>query len=110
MNAMLVFALARRLAGTAIAVNGAHPGIIAGAGLDGEVPGPGAFVAEAFKLDLARLPGPDVGADRTAWLATALEVEGVTGRFFVDRHAVTTDVERCDRLRNDSARLVGLPA
>ena len=73
------------------------------------------FVAEAFKLDLARLPGPDVEADTPAWLATAPGVEGVTGRFFVDRHAVqtaphTADVERCDRLWNDSARLVGLPA
>jgi hypothetical protein len=42
-------------------------------------------------------------------------MEGVTGRFFVDRAPVetaphTTDAERCERLWNDSASLVGLPA
>jgi NAD(P)-dependent dehydrogenase (short-subunit alcohol dehydrogenase family) len=130
MNAMFVFALARRLAGTAITVNGMHPGVIAGTGLGGEVPGLGELVAEAYRegrmpplgpqpgggtLDFGNLPGPDVGADTAVWLATSSEVDGVTGRFFVDRAAVetaphTTDIERCERLWNDSARLVGLPA
>jgi hypothetical protein len=54
-----------------------------------------------------------VGADTPAWLATSPEVEGVTGRFFVDRAPVetaphTTDVGRSEPLWNDSARLVGL--
>ena len=35
-------------------------------------------------------PGPDVGADTPAWLATAPKAEGVTGRFFVDREPVET--------------------
>ena len=115
MNAMFVFALARRLAGTRITVNGAHPGIIGGTGLGSEVPGIGALVAESYGLDLGALPGPDVGADTPVWLATSPDVEGVSGRFFVARRAVgtaphTTDVERCDRLWDVSARLVGLPA
>lgn len=134
MNAMFVFALARRLAGTGITVNGAHPGIITGTGLSAEVPGLAEAVREAYRagtmpplgrqpglraaprsLDAADLPGPDVGADTPAWLATAPEVAGVTGRFFVDRTPVetaphTTDVERCERLWNESARLVGQPA
>lgn len=38
MNTMFVYALARRLAGTGITVNGAHPGIIGGTGLAGEAP------------------------------------------------------------------------
>jgi NAD(P)-dependent dehydrogenase (short-subunit alcohol dehydrogenase family) len=133
MNAMFVFTLARRLARTGITVNGAHPGIIAGTGLSREVPGLGALVMQAFRsgilpppgpqpgvraapasLDPGDLPGPDVGADTPAWLAISPDVEGVTGRFFVDRSPVetaphTTDVERCERLWNDSARLVGLP-
>jgi NAD(P)-dependent dehydrogenase (short-subunit alcohol dehydrogenase family) len=114
MNAMFVFALARRLAGTGITVNGAHPGIIPGTGLGSEVPGLGALVAEAYGFDPSELPGPAVGADTPAWLATSPDVEGVTGRFFVDRRVVetaphTTDIDRCDRLWDESARLVAIP-
>jgi len=59
--------------------------------------------------------GPDAGADTPAWLATAPEVDRVTGSFFVKRARVptaphTTDVARCDRLWEDSARLAGLPS
>ncbi|BCJ27139.1 SDR family NAD(P)-dependent oxidoreductase [Actinocatenispora sera] len=115
MNAMFVFALARRLAGTGVTVNGAHPGIIGGTGLAGEAPEVREIVARTFELDLASLPGPEVGADTPAWLATAPELAGVTGRFFVDRKPVetaphTTDPARGDRLWTTSARLVGLPA
>jgi hypothetical protein len=59
------------------------------------------------------LPGPDAGADAPVWLATSAEVDGVTGRFFAGREQVvtaphTTDVARCDRLWDESARLAGL--
>lgn len=132
MNAMFGFHLARRLAETGITVNGVHPGIIGGTGLSRELPSLGALVREAFRSGALAQPGPqpgrraplgwtdpddrtspDVGADTPAWLATSPEVEGVTGRFFVDRAVVetashTTDPERCERLWNDSARLVGL--
>jgi NAD(P)-dependent dehydrogenase (short-subunit alcohol dehydrogenase family) len=134
MNAMFVYALARRLDGTGITVNVCHPGIIQGTGLGREVPGIGALVREAFRsgrlpppgpqpggYGAARFtgsgegPGPDVGADTPAWLATSADVEGMTGCFFVDRAPVETaphmtDAERCERLWNESARLVGLPA
>ncbi|BCJ38794.1 short-chain dehydrogenase [Actinocatenispora thailandica] len=115
MNAMFVFALARRLAGTGVTVNGAHPGIIGGTGLAGEAPEVSEIVARTFQFDPASLPGADVGADTPAWLATAPELAGVTGRFYVDRRPVetaahTTDPARGDRLWAESARLVGLPA
>jgi NAD(P)-dependent dehydrogenase (short-subunit alcohol dehydrogenase family) len=134
MNAMFVFELARRLAGTAITVNCVHPGIIPGTGLGSEVPGLDALVRQASQNgilaprgpqprgggpprlpDSGDVPGPDLGADTPAWLATAPEVEGVTGRFFVNREPVetaphTTDPARCERLWNESARLTGLPA
>lgn len=114
MNAMFVYALARRLAGTRIAVNGAHPGVIAGTGLASELPNIVPLVAETYGFDPNDLPGPDAGADTPAWLATSPDVEGVSGRFFVDRQAVdtashTTNARRCDRLWDESARLVGLP-
>ena len=110
MNAMFVYALARRLRGTGITVNGAHPGIIRGTRLDRSDRG-------ALKLFGATVsmfsPGPAAGADTPVWLATSADIAGVTGRFFVRRRAVptaghTTDVERCDRLWDESARLVGL--
>jgi NAD(P)-dependent dehydrogenase (short-subunit alcohol dehydrogenase family) len=108
MNAMFVYALARRLGGTRITVNGAHPGVISGTGL-----GRGSRGALRLFGSVVGLltPGPDTGADTPAWLATSSEVEGVTGRFFVRRRAVetaphTTDVERCDRLWELSAGLV----
>ena len=56
---------------------------------------------------------PATGADTPTWLATSPDVEGITGQFFVGRKQTTTashttDVARCDRLWDESARLVGL--
>jgi NAD(P)-dependent dehydrogenase (short-subunit alcohol dehydrogenase family) len=113
MNVMTISALARRLRDRRITINGAHPGIIAGTGLAKESPEVQAAVAERFGLDLEALPGPDTGADTPAWLATAPELDGISGQFFVDRRSVataphTTDVDRCERLWTLSAELVGL--
>jgi NAD(P)-dependent dehydrogenase (short-subunit alcohol dehydrogenase family) len=134
MNAMFAFELARRQAGTAITVNCVHPGIIPGTGLSREVPGLDALVSQAFRDGVLPssgpqprgpgaprftgsqdAPGPDVGADTPAWLATAPEVGGVTGRFFLDREPVETaphitDPARWERLWHESARLTGLAA
>lgn len=110
MNAMLVYALARRLAGTGITVNGVHPGIISGTGLNEGARG----ALKVFGAVLSRFtPGPEVGADTPVWLATAPEVAGITGRFFVRRAAVptaahTTDRDRCDRLWNECAELTAI--
>jgi NAD(P)-dependent dehydrogenase (short-subunit alcohol dehydrogenase family) len=112
MNAMFVYALARRVADTNITVNGAHPGIIRDTGLGSDNRG-------ALKLLGTVLspfsPGPNAGADTPAWLATAPELDGVSGRFYVRRTAVTTaphttDLARCDRLWDESARLSGVPS
>jgi NAD(P)-dependent dehydrogenase (short-subunit alcohol dehydrogenase family) len=113
MNAMFVYALARRLAGTQITVNGAHPGIIRHTRLGNDT-ARGALRALNAVIQLNPFaPGPDVGADTPAWLATSPEVDGVSGAFFVKRQRVqtaphTTDPERCERLWDDSARLTGL--
>ncbi|WP_211228535.1 SDR family NAD(P)-dependent oxidoreductase [Glycomyces tenuis] len=115
MNAMFVYALARRLEGTAITVNGAHPGVIRGTRL-GLEHNRGLLRAFGAVSQLMVSPGgPEAGADTPTWLATSPEVEGVTGRFFVKREAVataphTTDPARCDRLWDESARLVGQAA
>ncbi|THV40869.1 SDR family NAD(P)-dependent oxidoreductase [Glycomyces buryatensis] len=112
MNAMFVYALASRLRGTAITVNGAHPGIIRGTRL-GLKHNRGLLRAFGAISQLLFSPGgPEAGADTPTWLATAPELDGVTGQFFVKRKAVataphTTDPARCDRLWDESARLVG---
>lgn len=112
MNAMFVYALARRLADSHLTVNGAHPGVISKTGLNRDARG----ALRVFGALLGPFtPGPDTGADTPAWLATGSELGGVSGRFFVRREAAitaphTTDVSRCDRLWDASARLVGLPA
>ncbi|MFJ1456709.1 SDR family NAD(P)-dependent oxidoreductase [Nocardia sp. N2S4-5] len=112
MNAMFVYAMASRLAGTSTTINGAHPGIIKGTGL-------GRHSRGALKLFGSTLnlftPASDVGAETPLWLATDPAIEGVTGSFFVDRTATgtaphTTDPVRIESLWRASARLVGMPA
>lgn len=112
MNAMFVYGLARRLRGTETTVNGAHPGIISGGRLNRHDRG----ALWVFGSVLGRFaPGTEAGADTPLWLATAPEVDGVSGRFYVKRRAVetaahTTDQDRVERLWRESAGLVGLPA
>ncbi|PRY60560.1 SDR family NAD(P)-dependent oxidoreductase [Glycomyces artemisiae] len=113
MNAMLVYALARRLKHTRITVNGAHPGIIRGTRL-GEGTMRGALRAFAAASALVSPGGPDVGADTPTWLATDPALASTTGRFYVKRTPVptaphTTDPERCDRLWERTAQLTGMP-
>jgi NAD(P)-dependent dehydrogenase (short-subunit alcohol dehydrogenase family) len=113
MNAMFVYALARRLEGTRITVNGAHPGIIKHTRLGNDT-ARGALRALNAVVQLNPFArGPDVGADTPAWLATSPEVDGVSGAFFVNREQVqtaphTTDPDRCEQLWNESARLIRL--
>ncbi|MFC5744370.1 SDR family NAD(P)-dependent oxidoreductase [Actinomadura rugatobispora] len=112
MNAMFVYGLASKLAGTRTTVNGAHPGIIKGGRLNRHDRGALKVFGSLCGLFAA---GTATGADTPLWLATADEVEDVTGRFFVKRRAVetaphTTAPERVERLWRESARLVGLPA
>ncbi|SDU49776.1 SDR family NAD(P)-dependent oxidoreductase [Jiangella alkaliphila] len=112
MNTMFVYGLARRLRGTGSTVNGAHPGIIKGGRLNRHDRGALRVFGSVVGVFS---PGTETGADTPLWLATAPEVDGVSGRFYVKRKAVetaghTTDPDRVERLWRESARLVGLPA
>jgi NAD(P)-dependent dehydrogenase (short-subunit alcohol dehydrogenase family) len=110
MNAMFVYALAHRLQGTRITVNGAHPGIIKDTGLGKDSARGVLRVLKAFTQLNPFTPGPEAGADTPAWLATSPEVEGISGAFFVKRRQVqtaphTTDTARYERLWEESARI-----
>jgi hypothetical protein len=60
------------------------------------------------------VPGPEKGARTLIYLASAPDVDGISGRFFLYQRArptkpVTSDAEVAARLWRVSAELVGLP-
>jgi NAD(P)-dependent dehydrogenase (short-subunit alcohol dehydrogenase family) len=80
-NLYFTYELARRLHGSGVTVNAVHPGTVATHfGLDQ----PGWF-REVKRLIRPFLRTPPEGADTVIYLATAREVEGVSGLYFVDR-------------------------
>lgn len=84
-NVMFTYELARRLEGTGVTANALHPGIVrTGFGHDN------GLAMRAF-MTLTQLPPLGISARRGArtqvWLASAPEVEGVTGRYFAGRRA-----------------------
>ena len=83
-NILFTYELARRLEGSGVTVNALHPGLVRtniarNNGLLGRVAN---FFIGARGVDAAK------GAGTLVHLATSPEVEGVTGRYFVDCRAV----------------------
>jgi NAD(P)-dependent dehydrogenase (short-subunit alcohol dehydrogenase family) len=108
-NIIFTYELARRLAGTSVTANCAHPGGVA-TGL-GQNNGRIAVVLTRLLRPLLRTP--EQGAATSIWLATSSAVEGVSGRYFKNcREArssrVTYDVEVARRLWDVSARMTGV--
>lgn len=98
-NVLFANDLAGRLKGTGVTSNSLHPGAIATKLLRAGWSGGGASVQH--------------GAATPVYLATAPEVEGVTGQYFVDRQAVAPSSSARDRklqaeLWRVSEQLVGL--
>ena len=82
---MLTWALARRLEGTAVTANAMHPGGV-NTPLFSKGGGLLAMAASAFSKMAGKTP--EEGADTVVWLATSPDVEGQSGTFWIDRHAV----------------------
>lgn len=107
---MCGYALARRLAGTGITVNALHPGITATNIINNVAPP----IARPFTGIIKHfLQTPEQGAQTALYLATSPEVEGVTGRYFVQRKQersvpISYDEALQERVWNISADLVGL--
>ena len=85
MNVLFTYDLARRLEGTGVIVNTMHPGFSRtnfGRRDNG-------FLGKFF-VPVASLFGrsPERGAETAIYLASSPEVEGVTGKYFVDKQAV----------------------
>ena len=105
-NILFTYELARRLEGENITVNALHPGLVGtniarNNGLLGRVVN--------FFIGV-RGVSPDKGAETPVYLAASPEVEGVTGKYFVDCRpvpstSVSYDAELAARLWDMSASL-----
>jgi NAD(P)-dependent dehydrogenase (short-subunit alcohol dehydrogenase family) len=105
-NVLFTYELARKLEGTGVTANCFHPGAIA---------------TELFRDQniLVRLgtqlflKGPAKGAETGVYLATSPEVEGVTGKYFVNKKAARSNKQSYDeaaarRLWEISDQLTGI--
>ncbi|HEY7413148.1 MAG TPA: SDR family oxidoreductase [Vicinamibacteria bacterium] len=81
-NRMWTWALARRLEGSGVTANAMHPG-----GVDTGIFRKGGSVKGALAGLSMKIVGksPAEGADTVVWLASAPELEGVSGRYWIDR-------------------------
>jgi NAD(P)-dependent dehydrogenase (short-subunit alcohol dehydrogenase family) len=111
-NVVFTYELARRLAGTGVTANTLHPGVVRTA-FAAEDPSPMWRVL----LPLIRpfLKSPEQGAATSIYLASSPEVEGVTGKYFVNRkpqgsNKTSYETATAARLWQVSAGLVGLTA
>jgi len=81
---LFTYELARRLAGTGVTANVLHPGVVA-TNFGGNHKGTLGFLMRLFRFAFIN---PDQGAQTSIFLATAPEVEGVTGKYFVKCKAI----------------------
>lgn len=109
MNLLFTYELARRLRGTGVTANALHPGAVATRLLADymRVPLVGGALARTFGVS------PDQGADTVVYLATAPEVETVTGKYFTKRQEARSSPASHDeaagrRLWEVSERLAGV--
>ena len=104
-NVLFTYELARRLEGTGVTANCFHPGAIATE----------LFRDQNFLVRLGTqlfLKSPARGAETGVYLATSPEVEGVTGKYFVNKHPARSnrqsyDKAAAERLWQISAELTG---
>ncbi len=110
-NLLFTYELARRLDGKGVTVNALHPGIVAtNFGMSGE----GLMPLFNRLISIAKLR-PEQGAQTILYLATSAEVEGVSGKYFVNQKAIRSskasyDQSAAGRLWDVSAVMTGLSA
>jgi NAD(P)-dependent dehydrogenase (short-subunit alcohol dehydrogenase family) len=108
-NILFTYELARRLQGTGVTANCLHPGVIATKLLADYMGVP--FVGRALASTFGA--SPEKGAETTIFLATAPEVEGVTGKYFEGKRERRSSRESYDeaaarRLWEVSEQLTGM--
>jgi NAD(P)-dependent dehydrogenase (short-subunit alcohol dehydrogenase family) len=91
-NVMFTYELAKRLAGTNITTNALHPGAVStGFGQNNA----GLF-SSVWKLFGRFTLSPEEGAKTSIYLASSLEVEGVTGKYF----------DKCKPIKSNAASYI----
>jgi len=110
-NVMFCYALARRLEGTGVTSTVLHPGIVrTNFGKDD----PTRALRTIIALFKPFFKSPERGAETPTYLASSPDVEGVTGKYFVNKRprkssSRSYDEQAAERLWKESERLVGLP-
>ena len=108
-NILFTFALARRLEGSGVTVTAMHPGSV-NTGIWDSAKGPARVILRVLQRFMI---SPERGAAPLIRLASAPDVEGVTGVYFDrfkprDPHPATLDVAAQERLWAESARSAGI--
>jgi NAD(P)-dependent dehydrogenase (short-subunit alcohol dehydrogenase family) len=92
-NLLFTYELARRLNAAAVTVNAVHPGAVrTGFGMNNR-----GWLRVAMKLVRPFERSPERGAETPIYLASARELEGVTGRYFIDKKEARSSRESYDR-------------
>ena len=109
-NILFTYELARRLEGTGVTVNCVHPGAVAT-----NLARNNGLTTVAWKLASTFMKSAETGARTQVYLASSPEVEGVTGKYFIDSKEARSSSESRDanvarRLWEVSAQMTGLPA
>ena len=91
-NVLFTYALARRVRADGITVNALHPGVID----TGFAKNTGGLFGTAWSLMRPFLARPEKGAETSLHVATAPELDGVTGRYFSRSRPKTSSAESRD--------------
>ncbi|MGA3246036.1 MAG: SDR family oxidoreductase [Bacteroidota bacterium] len=108
-NILFTYELARRTAGTRITANTLHPGTVR-TNFGKQLSGIAGFV---FKQLDVFMRSPEKGAETVIWLASAEEVDGVSGKYFRDKKEIRSskisyDEDVAQRLWEASAKMTAL--
>ncbi|MCJ2011692.1 SDR family oxidoreductase [Methylobacterium sp. J-076] len=103
-NVLFTAALARRLAGRGITANCLHPGVVD----TGFAKNTGGLFGTAWSLIRPFLISPERGARTSLHVATAPELDGVTGRYFSASQEKTSSAESRDEAVQDRLWRVSL--
>ncbi|MHB1844187.1 MAG: SDR family oxidoreductase [Deltaproteobacteria bacterium] len=110
-NILFTRELARRLEGSQVTANCFHPGVVR----SGFAKNSGALLAFGAKVGGLFMISPEKGAETGVWLATAPELDGVTGKYFAKRREARSsgaakDDAAAKRLWDESEKLVSATA